>query len=156
MWTEEYCCHFAEVAWLYAAFWSFQPSCLQCPYPLSISKSKNPQKPCFILLLILFRWGSYRNLPTTVPPGAADHRQGGRCQQLRPRPLHRRQGDCWCRPWQNPEVGRSVHRSPRIPHLPQFRRRNRFRFLLPAHGATLCGLRKEIQVRVCCVPGTPG
>lgn len=48
-----------------------------------------------------FRWDPERNLPAAVPPRTADHREGRCCQQLRPRSLHRRQGDHWPGSWQD-------------------------------------------------------
>ena len=40
------------------------------------------------------RRGANRHLPSTVSPGAADHREGGCSQQLCARSLHHRQGNC--------------------------------------------------------------
>ena len=52
------------------------------------------------------------NVSSTVPPGAADHWEGGRCQQLCPRPLHHREGADRGDRGQDPEDGGPVFRPP--------------------------------------------
>ena len=48
---------------------------------------------------------SHWDLQAAFPPGAVDHGQGGRSQQLRSRTLHCRQGDYRLGAGQGQEVG---------------------------------------------------
>lgn len=102
------------------------------------------------------RRGEDRYVPTTLPPRAADHRQGGCRQQLRPRPLHHRQGDRGHRAGPGAQAERPVHRAPGLSRVPQLRRRHRLRLHVAAHGTPLRGLRQEEQARVLHLPCPTG
>lgn len=102
------------------------------------------------------RRSPHRHVPTAVPSRAADHRQRGRGQQLRPRPLHDRQGDRGHRAGPDPEAVGPVHRSSGIPGVPLVRWRHRFGVHVAAHGAAERGLREEEQARVLHLPGAAG
>ena len=65
-----------------------------------------------LTLIHLADVGSDGNISATVPPGAADHREGGRCQQLRSGPLHHREGADRGDRGQDPEDGGPVLRPP--------------------------------------------
>merc|ERR1712156_1415019 len=93
--------------------------------------------PCCVRRLGTYRrrLGPHWHLPSAVPPRAADNWQGGCRQQLRPWSLHHRKRDrrSCARPHQ--EVGRSVHWSPGIPHLPLLRWWHWIWIRFPPHGA---------------------
>lgn len=57
------------------------------------------------LLLVSPRPNPDRNLPAALPPWPTDHGEGGRSQQLRPRPLHHRHWDHRASPGPHPQTG---------------------------------------------------
>ena len=80
-----------------------------------------------------------------------------RCrQQLRPRPLHRREGNRGSGPGQDPTRGRQLHWTARLLRLPQLWRRNRFRVYVLADGALDLRLRQEAQDGVLHLSRTAG
>jgi hypothetical protein len=84
------------------------------------------------------------------------NRQRRCCQQLRPWSLHHRQGDRRLGVGPHQEVRRSVHRTPRLSHIPLLWRRHGVRLHFPPHGEALCRLRKKIQAGVRHLPGSTG
>lgn len=104
------------------------------------------------IIIRLRRRSENWNVQTTIPPGAIDHRQGRRGQQLCPRPLHNRQGDRRPSAGQDQEVGRSVHRASRVFDIPFVWRWHRFRFRVTAHGTAKFRLRKKEQIGICHLP----
>ena len=61
--------------------------------------------------LFFLRWGQNWYLSAVVSPWPADYRQRGRCQQLRPGPLHRRPGNRRPGPRSYPENRRWMYRA---------------------------------------------
>lgn len=106
-------------------------------------------------IMLLCRRSENRNLQTTIPPGATDHWQGRRGQQLRPRSLYNRQRDRRLSAGPNQEVSRSVHWTSRVFDIPLVRWRHRFWFCVTAHGTSQHRLRKEEQTGVCHLPSAP-
>ena len=102
------------------------------------------------------RRGPHRHLPPALPPRADHLRQGGRRQQLRPWPLHHRQGDCRPRPRPHPQARRQLHRSPGLPRLPRHRWWYRIRSRLAPPRAPVRRLRHEVQARLHRLPLSPG
>ena len=80
---------------------------------------------------------SHWDLQAAFPPGAVDHGQGGRSQQLREGPLHHRQGADRDNGRQDQEDGGPVYWTAGISRLSFLRRRHWLRLCLPADGETL-------------------
>ncbi|CBY43755.1 unnamed protein product [Oikopleura dioica] len=68
----------------------------------------------------------------------AYHRQGRRGEQLRPWPLHHRQGDHRPRSRPHSQAIGQLHRSSGVHGVPLLRWRHRQRLHLAAHGASFC------------------
>mmetsp|Transcript_43122 Transcript_43122/g.126800 ORF Transcript_43122/g.126800 Transcript_43122/m.126800 type:complete len:201 (-) Transcript_43122:105-707(-) len=102
------------------------------------------------------RRGPHGHLPPAVPPGAADLRQGGRREQLRPWPLHDRQGDCRPRAGPHPQARRQLHRPPGLPALQRRRWRYRLRPRRAPPRAPLGRLRPQVEAVLHALPVAPG
>ena len=113
------------------------------------------------------------NVSSTVPPGAADHWEGGRCQQLCPRPLHHREGADRGDRGQDPEDGGPVLRAPGarlilahetlchptstgIPHLPLLRGRHWVWIWFSSLGTPLCRVWEEVKTWLLHLPSSTG
>ena len=99
------------------------------------------------------RWNKNRQIQTTFSPRAADNWQRRRRQQLRQGPLHHWQGTHRLSPGAHQQARRAVSGTAGVHRVPQFRRRHRVGFHVPAHGTPDGGLREEVQARVLRVPG---
>merc|ERR1712087_934994 len=96
--------------------------------------------------------GAHGHVPPAVPPRAADHRQGGRGQQLCARALHDRKGDCGPVSGPHPATGGQLHGVAGLPLLQRGRRRHWLGSGLAAAGAAVGGLWQEVEAGLYGVP----